>query len=59
MKRDPGRSVDAHTAGDATIRVGDTLPLPKPKLVVKPASFADDPAASPRGVFTNGRGGSK
>ena len=39
------------------LRKGDRVPMPpKPKLQVKPAHFVDDPAAGPRGVFTNGRG---
>lgn len=39
------------------LKVGDVVPLPpKPKLKIKPASWVDDTAKSPRGVFRNGRG---
>lgn len=37
-------------------RIGDRLPLTKPKLVVRPKSWIDDPARGGRGLFTNGRG---
>ncbi len=38
-------------------RIGDRLPLEKPKLVVKPSSNADVGGKSIRGAFCNGRGG--
>lgn len=38
-------------------RIGDRVPLPKPKLDVRPAHWVDDPKRGPRGVFTNGSDG--
>lgn len=51
-----GRHLQSITRDGQILRVGDRLPLPKLKLEVRPASWADDPAKSPRGCFRNGRG---
>lgn len=42
-------------------KIGQRLPMPpKPTLKVFPVRFlADHPAKGPRGIFTNGRGGSR
>jgi hypothetical protein len=40
----------------AEYKIGDRVPLPKPKLDVRPEHWIDDKARGPRGVFTNGRG---
>ena len=43
------------TSDGRTLRIGDKVPLPKRKLVIKPIGFVDDSARGPRGVFRNGR----
>lgn len=50
-----GTIVYAEHKATSDFKVGDIVPMPPQKLDVRPASWADDPAASPKGVFQNGR----
>jgi hypothetical protein len=49
----------ANNNNERPLKIGDRVPLPRPKLTIRPSRNADDSASSPRGVFRNGRGGSK
>jgi hypothetical protein len=45
------------TSDGRRLAIGSREPVPKRKLRIYPAPFVDSPAAGPRGVFRNGRGG--
>ena len=47
----PCRSVDA-----PALKIGDVVPMPAQKLVVRPSKNADAGGKSLRGAFNNGRG---
>lgn len=53
--KDPGKRLFFTEIDGKRVEIGDKLPIPAKKLVVRPKSWVDDPARSPKGVFTNGR----
>lgn len=54
-QKDPGKRLFCTEIDGKRVEIGDKLPIPAKKLVVRPKSWVDDPARSPKGVFTNGR----
>jgi hypothetical protein len=54
--KNPGKRLNSADFDGKTVKIGDKLPLPARKLDIRPKSWADDSARSPKGVFTNGRG---
>ena len=60
--RDHAKGSDVRKVVDAGdgLAIGARLPLaPAEKMKVRPASWIDDTARGPRGVFRNGRGSVK
>ena len=55
-RKDEGKRLFSAEFDGKTVKIGDRLPIPPKKLVIRPKSFVDDPAKGPRGVFANGRG---
>jgi hypothetical protein len=54
-EKEAGKRLETAEFDGKTIKIGDKLPIPKQKLVVRPLSWVDDPASGPKGVFANGR----
>jgi hypothetical protein len=54
--KNTGKTLNSATFQGKTIKIGDKLPVPTPKLVIRPTSWVDDPAKSPTGVFRSRSG---
>lgn len=54
-RKDVGKRLNSAEIDGKVVQIGDKLPIPAQKLVVKPSAWSDDAARGPRGVFTNGR----
>jgi hypothetical protein len=55
-RKDPGKRLNSADFDGKMVQIGDKLPIPAQKLDIRPASWVDDSARGPKGVFTNGRG---